>query len=179
MKKIMIAGFLIFILIFIVGCEKTGQTVKVAQEEQKGKLITVKEQSVEINKPTSPPTTVPSDEDRNDNDEETNNKDLINQLSQEKGLDTSDSSSSSSSSDGEQILILNFKGTPETLEVTAGTTVTWRNEDIYGHKIGIFKLTEGPVLHKGDTWSYTFAEPGEYLWMSMGHSKTNGNVIVS
>lgn len=173
----MIAAFLIFILVSIVGCEKTGQTVKVAQEEQKGKLITVREQSVEINKPTSPPTTVPNTSE--DDEEANNNKDLINQLSQEKGLDTSDSSSSSSGSDSEQILILNFKGNPKTLEVTAGTTVTWKNADVYGHKIGIYKITEGPVLHKDETWSYKFTESGNYSWMSMGHPKTNGNIIVS
>jgi len=191
MKRIMIAIFLICVLVLIVGCEKTGQTVNVAKEEQEGKLIKVKEQSVEIHKPTSTPTSVPSTQDSDSQDQQQNlsNEELIEQLSEGKGfvnesadVDESsdeDDSEQSTDSESETILILNFKGNPSELEVKAGTTVIWENADVYGHVIGIFKVIEGPMLKKGETWSYIFNEPGNYTWMSMGHPKTNGNVIVT
>jgi plastocyanin len=176
MGKIVTAICLICLLIFIGGCEGTGKTVNVPQQEQEGKLITVKEQSVEIHKPTSPPTTVPSGQDGNESGN-LSNKELIDQLSKEKGINTSDSSQAGGET--ETVTILNFKGIPSELEITAGTTVTWLNKDVYVHKIGIFHVEEGPRLAKGETWSYTFTEPGTYLWMSMSRPKTNGAIIVT
>ena len=176
MEKIAIAIFLIC-MVLVVGCRDTatGQTISVAQEEQKGKLITVKEQSIEIHKPTSVPTTVPEDDEGDDMPGNLSNKELIEQLSEEKGLNANESVEP----EGETIMILNFRGHPSVLEIEAGTTVTWENKDVYVHKIGIFHVIEGPRLAKGETWSYIFEEPGDYSWFSMSRPKTQGRVIVT
>jgi len=174
MKNIAIALCLIGILI-LVGCGNEGQTVSVAKQEQEGKLITVKEQSVEIQKPTSTPTSVPPPKD--EDEEDLSNKELIEKLSEEKGL-SEDEDDNVQPPDAETILLLNFKGVPSYLEIEAGTTITWENRDVYGHVVAIFKLTQGPMLAKGDTWDYTFNNPGNYTWMSAGHPKTNGQIIV-
>jgi plastocyanin len=66
---------------------------------------------------------------------------------------------------------------PESVEVRAGETVAWNNNDTEVH--GPLKVyadgdvtkqvgaTQG-VLHQGRTWTYTFEEPGRYLLVDFG-----------
>ena len=73
----------------------------------------------------------------------------------------------------------NFKFGPATLTVTAGTTVTWRNEDDSPHRIGdqtgSFKSA---ALDTDDTFSHTFAGPGEYPYICTIHPYMVGKIIV-
>jgi plastocyanin len=73
----------------------------------------------------------------------------------------------------------NFKFTPATLTVTAGTTVTWKNEDDSPHRIGdqtgSFKSA---ALDTDDTFSHTFAAPGEYPYICTIHPYMVGKIIV-
>ncbi|MBW2977763.1 hypothetical protein KY331_02875 [Candidatus Woesearchaeota archaeon] len=179
MKKIMIVIFLACVIV-LAGCGSTGQTVNVAQQEQEGKLVTVKEQSVEVHKPTSPPTTVPPEQnDSQDDVDDTSNEDVPDENDDSTDTDSESSDDPVVSGESEKILILKFKGNPSELEIKLGTTVLWENQDVYGHVIGIFKVIEGPMLRKGETWSYIFNETGNYTWMSMGHPRTNGQIIVT
>ena len=49
--------------------------------------------------------------------------------------------------------------------ITAGDTVTWRNDDTSNHQVvsasGVFA---SPVLHKGQQFSFTFQTPGTYRY---------------
>ena len=73
----------------------------------------------------------------------------------------------------------NFAFAPAMLTVTAGTTVIWKNEDDSPHRIGdkngAFKSA---ALDTDETFSYTFASPGEYPYICTIHPYMVGEIIV-
>ena len=77
------------------------------------------------------------------------------------------------------IKIDNFAFAPATLTITAGTTVTWKNEDDSPHRIGdkngAFKSA---ALDTDETFSHTFASPGEYPYICTIHPYMVGRIIV-
>lgn len=67
---------------------------------------------------------------------------------------------------------------PETIEVEAGATVTWRNEDRFTHTVQV-EGQEDHEVEPGESVSITFAEPGTYAYVCTLHSKDmEGEVIV-
>jgi plastocyanin len=73
----------------------------------------------------------------------------------------------------------NFAFTPATLTVTAGTTVTWKNEDDSPHRIGDKNGTfKSAALDTDDSFSHTFAVPGEYPYICTIHPYMVGKIIV-
>jgi plastocyanin len=69
---------------------------------------------------------------------------------------------------------------PQTIEVPVGTTVTWTNEDVTQHTVvSEDKLFGSEILQKGDTFSYTFDEPGTYDYICSLHPSMKGQVIVT
>lgn len=84
---------------------------------------------------------------------------------------------------GATVTIKDFHFDPETVTIKAGETVTWVNEDRRNHMVMsgappvMTDLFMSPSLAKGDSWSYTFEEPGEYPYHSMTGSFI-GSVIV-
>jgi plastocyanin len=73
----------------------------------------------------------------------------------------------------------NFAFTPAALTVTAGTTVTWKNEDDSPHRIGDQNGTfKSAALDTDDTFSHTFAAPGEYPYICTIHPYMVGKIIV-
>lgn len=74
--------------------------------------------------------------------------------------------------------------TPETIRVPAGTTVTWTNEsgqamwvasDVHPtHEI----LPEFDQLGRGDSYSFTFSEAGEWEYHNHLRSSHTGTIIV-
>ena len=73
----------------------------------------------------------------------------------------------------------NFAFTPAALTVTAGTTVTWKNEDDSPHRIGDKNGTfKSAALDTDDTFSHTFAAPGEYPYICTIHPYMVGTIIV-
>ena len=77
------------------------------------------------------------------------------------------------------VQIDNFAFTPATLTVTAGTTVTWKNEDDSPHRIGDKNGTfKSAALDTDDSFSYTFAAPGEYPYICTIHPYMVGKIIV-
>jgi plastocyanin len=77
------------------------------------------------------------------------------------------------------INIDNFAFTPATLTVTAGTTVTWKNEDDSPHRIGDKDGTfKSAALDTDDSFSHTFATPGEYPYICTIHPYMVGKIIV-
>jgi plastocyanin len=77
------------------------------------------------------------------------------------------------------VKIDNFTFAPATLTVTAGTTVTWKNEDDSPHRIGDKNGTfKSAALDTDDTFSHTFAAPGEYPYICTIHPYMVGKIIV-
>ena len=77
------------------------------------------------------------------------------------------------------VQIDNFHYTPATLVVAPGTTVTWKNDDDSPHSVrekdGKFKSA---ALDTDDSFSHTFAAPGEYPYICTIHPYMVGTVIV-
>jgi plastocyanin len=77
------------------------------------------------------------------------------------------------------VTIDNFAFAPPTLTVTAGTTVTWKNEDDSPHRIGDKNGTfKSAALDTDDTFSHTFAASGEYPYICTIHPYMVGKIIV-
>jgi plastocyanin len=77
------------------------------------------------------------------------------------------------------VTIDNFAFAPATLTVTAGTTVTWKNEDDSPHRIGDKNGTfKSAALDTDETFSQTFAVPGEYAYICTIHPYMAGKIIV-
>jgi plastocyanin len=77
------------------------------------------------------------------------------------------------------VKIDNFAFLPATLTVTAGTTVTWKNEDDSPHRIGDKDGTfKSAALDTDDTFSHTFGAPGEYPYICTIHPYMTGKIIV-
>lgn len=77
------------------------------------------------------------------------------------------------------VQIDNFHYTPPTLVVAPGTTVTWKNDDDTPHSVrekdGKFKSA---ALDTDDTFSQTFATPGEYEYFCSIHPYMTGKIVV-
>jgi plastocyanin len=69
---------------------------------------------------------------------------------------------------------------PSSLTVPAGTTVTWINRDVVRHTVtsdeGLF---DSGRLGSGESFSYTFKEPGTFNYHCTIHTFMHGTVIVT
>jgi plastocyanin len=87
--------------------------------------------------------------------------------------------SAATSANSAAVRIDNFNFTPATLTITAGTTVTWKNEDDSPHRIGDNDGTfKSAALDTDDTYSHTFTAPGEYPYICTIHPYMVGKIIV-
>lgn len=67
---------------------------------------------------------------------------------------------------------------PPEITVTAGSTVTWTNDDGSNHNVA-FSDEKSGRMKKGATWSRSFATPGEYPYQCSIHGPSmSGKVIV-
>ncbi len=65
------------------------------------------------------------------------------------------------------------------LTVKVGTTVTWVNQDSQAHTVTDVGLSfDSGLFGKGDTWSYTFTEVGEFEYFCAPHPWMRAKVIV-
>ncbi len=100
-------------------------------------------------------------------------------------------SSAPASGDDVAAAIVGFKFAPATINVAAGSTITWTNEDSFGHTV-----TEGTPKDRtadfegvlgelnagnasGLTFSMTFDEPGTIDFFCRFHPSMVGTIIVS
>jgi plastocyanin len=85
------------------------------------------------------------------------------------------------------IQIVGLRMVPDRLEITAGTTVTWVNNEVAdypgvggGHQIvaddGSWK---SPNIAPGTRWSHRFDEPGSFGYHCTRHSATAGEIVVT
>jgi plastocyanin len=75
-------------------------------------------------------------------------------------------------------MVKSYRFDPETIEIRAGETVTWANEDNFTHTVEV----EGQGDHKvgrGESVSITFDEPGTYDYVCTLHRHDmSGTVMV-
>jgi amicyanin len=80
-----------------------------------------------------------------------------------------------------QVRMSGYAFTPRVLTITAGSTVTWTNQDTAPHDV---QTTSGPhslhspMLDKGGSWSHTFTSPGAYRYLCTVHPDMTGQLIV-
>ena len=75
--------------------------------------------------------------------------------------------------------IKNMHFTPDTLTIVAGTTVTWKNDDSSPHTVtDKSRVFRSAGLDTGDTFSYTFASPGEFTYFCTIHPMMVGKIVV-
>ena len=77
----------------------------------------------------------------------------------------------------------NFAFTPETLTVAPGTTVTWQiNQPDAPHNVvslsGPTSFNSGVPKGKG-TFTYTFTQPGTYIYDCQIHPNMKGTIVVT
>jgi plastocyanin len=86
------------------------------------------------------------------------------------------------SASGKPVNIANFLFEPQDVEVSAGTTVTWTNQDDAAHNVQDVSELNTPIskdLNKGDTFSITYPKAGTYPYVCGLHTYMTGNVKVS
>lgn len=93
-----------------------------------------------------------------------------------------------------EVRIISFRFQPADLEVAAGTTVAWTNDDAILHtvtsgtstkkdELGNYSLApdgrfDGPLPDKGRTFSFTFSTAGEYAYFCSRHNNMTARVVV-
>lgn len=79
------------------------------------------------------------------------------------------------------VSISNFSFNPGSTTVNKGTTVVWTNNDSAGHTVTADQGA-GPasgLLNPGETYSYTFNEPGTFNYHCSVHPSMKGTVTVN
>src|SRR5437667_6030442 len=77
------------------------------------------------------------------------------------------------------VQIDNFAFAPATLTVTAGTTVTWKNDDGDVHTVvEKDRRFKSAALDTDDSFSQTFTAPGEYEYFCSLHPRMTGKIVV-
>ncbi|HEY1266868.1 MAG TPA: plastocyanin/azurin family copper-binding protein [Candidatus Binatia bacterium] len=82
------------------------------------------------------------------------------------------------------INIQTFQFQPKQIEVNAGTTVTWINQDDVRHTVtsGAPDNKDGrfdaPLADKGAKFSFTFSQPGTYTFFCDRHQHMRGEITV-
>jgi plastocyanin len=103
--------------------------------------------------------------------------------------DASDSSSTSSSAavnTGPTVEVTEFAYSPSAEEVTAGETLTWKNEGTANHTVTPEKSADGSSpfestqLEPGETFVQTFNTPGTYAYFCSIHpDRMSGSIVVA
>ncbi len=78
-----------------------------------------------------------------------------------------------------EVKIDNFSFSPASLEVKAGTTVTWTNSDDIPHTVvSNDKFFKSKVLDTDQKFSFIFDKPGTYPYFCSLHPKMTAKVVV-
>jgi plastocyanin len=82
---------------------------------------------------------------------------------------------------GPNVTIKLFQYQPGRIQVKAGTTVTWVNEDEIFHTVTAEKKEgsfDAPLDGKGKSFSFTFSRPGTYAYYCDRHEHMRGEIEV-
>jgi plastocyanin len=81
-----------------------------------------------------------------------------------------------------EIKLFMFK--PATLEVKPGTTLVWTNQDAIGHTVtagapgSLSGAFDSGFFEQGQSYKFTFNEPGTYTYFCKRHESMVGTIIV-
>src|SRR4029077_6520140 len=79
----------------------------------------------------------------------------------------------------ETVTIKNFDFAPMALTVSAGATVTWRNDDEEPHTVvsqdGLFRSA---AIDGGERFSFKFEKPGTYKYVCTIHPRMGATIVV-
>ena len=98
------------------------------------------------------------------------------------GADADSTTDNGAQASAPEVAIEKFTFMPGELEVAAGTTVTWTNKDDNVHTVkdeGGAEFQESEELEQGDTFTYTYANPGTYPYICGIHPYMKGTVVAS
>jgi plastocyanin len=79
------------------------------------------------------------------------------------------------------VQMANYAFAPASITVNEGDTITWTNQDTAPHTVTTTSGPESlnsPSLSKGQSWSYTFTQPGMYMYYCTVHPDMRAEVIV-
>lgn len=76
------------------------------------------------------------------------------------------------------VSIDNLSYNPSSLTITVGETVTWTNNDNVDHTVTSEGVFDSGLLSSGDTFEYTFDEPGTYDYTCTIHPSMQATIIV-
>jgi plastocyanin len=78
-----------------------------------------------------------------------------------------------------EVKIDNFSFAPQSISVSPGTKVTWKNRDDIPHTVvSTEQVFKSRVLDTEETFSFTFEKPGTYPYFCSVHPKMTGQVVV-
>ena len=81
---------------------------------------------------------------------------------------------------GDAVQIVDFNYEPANLQVKAGTTVTFTNEDTFAHTVTAKdKSYDSGNMDEGATFEHTYAEAGTFEYICAIHNSMTGKVTVS
>ena len=73
-----------------------------------------------------------------------------------------------------------YRFSPAVIEVKAGTTVTWRNDDNFTHDVKLLPDGETHVVRPGESVQIKFDQPGTYDYICTFHATDmKGKVVVT
>jgi plastocyanin len=77
-------------------------------------------------------------------------------------------------------VIADFTFSPDPIEISAGDTVTWTNEDDFAHTVTADDDSfDSDNIDGGGTFEQTFDEAGEFAYHCDIHNQMTGTVVVS
>jgi plastocyanin len=77
-----------------------------------------------------------------------------------------------------EVTIDNFVFGPQKLTVKAGTMVTWTNRDDIPHTVALPGTFKSKVMDTDESYSFTFATPGNYAYFCSLHPHMTGTIVV-
>jgi plastocyanin len=90
------------------------------------------------------------------------------------------SSSGSSSAGANTVSVAMMQFVPATITVTAGTTITWTNNDNIAHTVtSLTSIFDSGTLNPGGNFSFKFSTKGTYPYKCTIHANMTGTVIVN
>ncbi|MBI2897858.1 MAG: hypothetical protein HYY06_30145 [Deltaproteobacteria bacterium] len=82
------------------------------------------------------------------------------------------------------VMLQNLRIVPDYVKIAEGGTVTWTNLDAVQHNIrsgtpeATTDLLASGLLDRGDTYTFTFTEPGQVLYYCGTHANVMVNAVV-
>lgn len=78
---------------------------------------------------------------------------------------------------GAAVSIEGFSFNPQSVQIKAGSTVTWTNNDAVKHDVKS-DLFASPLMAKGETFSFKYETAGTYEYICGVHPSMKGTIIV-